>query len=145
MFDAIVLWASPIFKRPAASLSSASLPGQWAMVGWDSQLSRDLPRVTSYPAGQVLWTKDLGETRSAPTVADGVIYAGAHFKALALDAETGNTVWELETNGPLHYSSALAGTNLYVGMLDHRLLALDRKTGEIDWEFRAQAPSPRLH
>jgi outer membrane protein assembly factor BamB len=130
-----------LFKRPITSLSSAPLPGQWSMVGWDSQLSRYLPRVTGYPVGRVLWTKDLGEpTRSAPTVADGVIYVGAHFKVLALDAETGNTVWELETNGPLHYSAAVAGTNLFVGMLDHRLLALDRKTGNIIWEFRSQGP-----
>ena len=130
-----------LFKRPITSLSSASLPGQWSMVGWDSQLSRYLPRVTGYPVGRALWTKDLGEpTRSAPTVADGVIYVGAHFKVLALDAETGNTVWELETNGPLHYSAAVAGTNLFVGMLDHRLLALDRKTGNIIWEFRSQGP-----
>jgi len=86
-----------------------------------------------------LWSQDLGEpTRSAPTVADGVIYAGAHFRILALDAETGNAVWELKTNGPLHYSPAVAGTKLYVGLLDHRLLALDQRTGNISWEFRAQ-------
>lgn len=130
-----------LFKRPTTDLSAVSLPGQWSMVGWDSQLTRYLPHVTGYPQGKVLWTKDLGDpTRSAPTVADGVIYAGAHFKALALDAETGEAVWELETNGPLHYSLAVAGTKLYAGMLDHRLLALDRDTGDIDWEFRAQGP-----
>jgi len=130
-----------LFHKPTSSVTSNSLPGQWSMVGRDSQLTRYLPNVTSYPVGRVLWTQDLGEpTRSAPTVADGVIYVGAHFKALALDAETGDVVWELETNGPVHYSLAVAGTNLYVGLLDHRLLALDRRTGNISWEFRAKGP-----
>ena len=130
-----------LFHKPTTSVTSNSLPGQWSMVGRDTQLTRYLPNVARYPVGRILWTQDLGEpTRSAPIVADGVVYAGGHFKALALDAETGSAVWVLETNGPIHHSLAVAGTTLYVGTLDHRLLALDRKTGNLSWEFRARGP-----
>jgi outer membrane protein assembly factor BamB len=130
-----------LFHRPSTSVTSDSLPGQWSMVGRDLQLTRYLPNITEHPVGRLLWTQDLGQpTRSAPTVADGVIYTGGHFKALALDAQTGEPIWVLDTNGPVHYSPAVAGTNLYIGLLDHRLLALDQRSGEVRWESRAQGP-----
>ena len=130
-----------LFHRPATSVTSDSLPGQWSMVGRDLQLTRYLPDITQHPLGRLLWTQDLGQpTRSAPTVADGVIYAGSNFKVPALDADTGEPIWVLDTNGPVHYSLAVAGTNLYIGLQDHRLLALDRRAGEVKWEFRAQSP-----
>ncbi len=130
-----------LFHRPATSVTSDSLPGQWSMVGRDLQLTRYLPIITQHPVGRLLWTQDLGQpTRSAPTVADGVIYAGGNFKVLALDAEAGEPIWVLDTNGPVHYSLAVAGTDLYIGLQDHRLLALDRRAGEVKWEFSAQSP-----
>jgi eukaryotic-like serine/threonine-protein kinase len=69
---------------------------------------------------------------------DGVIYVGGHFKIMALAAETGSTLWEKDTTGEVHSSLAAAGDNLYLGLLDHRLIALDAQTGELRWEFMTQ-------
>ena len=130
-----------LFHSPATRVTSDSMPGDWSMMGRDLQLTRHLPNVTRNPSGRLLWTRDLGQpTRSPPTVADGVIYIGGNFKVLALDAKTGDSIWDLDTTGPIHNSIAVARVHLYVGLLDHRLLALDRRTGEVQWEFRAQGP-----
>ncbi len=130
-----------LFHRPATSVTSGSMPGEWSMVGRDLQLTRYLPSITLDPSGRLLWTRDLGQpTRSPPTVADGVIYIGGNFKVLALDAKTGDSIWELDTTGPIHYSIAVARAHLYVGLQDHRFLALDRTAGEVRWEFSAQGP-----
>ena len=130
-----------LFHRPATQVTSDSTPGDWSMVGRDLQLTRHLPDVVQAPRGRLLWTQDLGRpTRSPPTVVNGVIYTGGDFKVLALDAETGQPIWALETSGPVHYSLAVTGTNLYVGLRDYRLLALDRRTGEELWAFDAQGP-----
>ncbi len=126
-------------RRPVTNLSSASSPGQWSMSGRDLQLTRYLASVPRQPEGRVVWSLYLGEaTRSAPSVVDGIAYVGSHFKILALDAATGRVVWERETTGPVHPSLAVAGDNLYLGLLDHRVLALERRTGEVRWEFKTQ-------
>ena len=126
------------FKKPTTNLASSTLLGQWSMAGRDQQSSRYLPDVPDQPRGQVLWSQFLGfNTRSAPTVADGVIYMGGHFKVLALDAETGTVIWEQEATGRVHASPAVAGNLLFLGFLDHRMLALERDTGAIRWEFKA--------
>ena len=130
-----------LFHRPATQATSDSMRGDWSMGGRDLQLTRNLPNISRHPLGTLLWTQDLGQpTRSPPTVADGVLYIGGNFKVLALDTETGGPIWELQTSGPAHHSLAVAGTNLYVGLQDHRLLALDRRSGEIRWAFSAQGP-----
>jgi outer membrane protein assembly factor BamB len=70
-------------------------------------------------------------------VSQGVIYLGSHFKFLALDATSGQTLWEREINGPVHASAAVAGDLVYVPLINRRVLALDRNTGDLRWEFSA--------
>ena len=128
-----------IFKRPVTDLSSASQPGQWSMMGWDHQKTRYLPQVPSQPTGEVAWSRSLGlNTQSSPTVADGVIYLGAHFKVLALDANTGDLIWERDATGPVHSSPAVAGDSIYLGFLDHRIMAMERSTGETVWQIKTE-------
>lgn len=130
-----------LFKKPTTNLTSASLPGQWNTPAWDLQGTRYLEDVSSQPQGRLKWSRDLGEpTRGAPTVVDDVIYLGGHFKAMALAAESGETVWEIETPGPMEHSFAVAGGYVYMGLSDTRLLALDRTSGEIQWEYSAKFP-----
>jgi outer membrane protein assembly factor BamB len=57
---------------------------------------------------------------------------------MALEADTGRPLWETDTTGQVHSSLAAAGDNLYLGLLDHRLIALDAQTGELHWEFMTQ-------
>lgn len=130
-----------LFNRPSTSLSSTSLPGQWSMSGRDLAQSRYVASLSDQaadqPAGRVLWSQDLGQaTLAAPVVADGVIYIGGHFKILALDGETGRSIWERKTTGPVDSSLAVAGDSLYVGFLERRLVALNPETGETRWEVK---------
>ena len=128
-----------LFNRPVTDLSSASQPGQWSMMGWDHQKTRYLPQVPNQPQGEVLWSRSLGmNTLSAPTVAGGVIYLGAHFRVIALDADSGELIWEREATGPVHSSPAVAGDSIYLGFLDHQIMALDRFTGETRWQIQTE-------
>ena len=128
-----------LFKRPTTGLTSDLLPGDWAMGGGDLGQRRYVKDVQRQPAGQVVWSRDLGEpTRSPPIAVDDVIYVGGQFKIIALDAASGQILWEQRTSGPVHSSLAVAGDTLYFGLLDHRFIAQDRNSGEPLWEFRAQ-------
>ena len=126
-----------LFRRPTTNLTSQSLPGQWSMSGGNLQRGRYVEQVQPDVLGQLSWSVDLGEpTLSEPLVLDGVIYLGAHFKIVALEAGSGRTLWTKTTTGPVQGSLAAAGDYLYVGLLDHRVLALDLKTGAKRWEFK---------
>ena len=130
--DPIIL----LFKQPTTSLTTQTLPGQWPMNGGDLQQRRYVEDAQANLTGQISWSVDLGEpTNSAPIVVENVIYIGGHFKIVALDIESGRTLWARQTSGPVNSSLAAAGDNLYVGLLNHSLLALDIKTGETRWEF----------
>ena len=138
-----------LFNRPTTNLSSNSPPGQWSMNGRDLDQSRYVDSLSRQPVGRLLWSEDLGEpTLSAPVVVDGVVYIGSHFKVLALDSETGRTIWERKATGPVDSSAAVAGDSLYVGFLDRRLVALNLETGETRWEFKTRGQitsSPVVH
>ena len=135
--DPVVL----LFKKPTSDLTSASLPGQWSSVAWNLGGTRNIEDFSRQPKGQILWSKNLGNhTYSAPIVVDGIIYAGGDFKALALEAQTGETIWEIPTPGRMNHSFAVSDSYLYMGLSDHRLLALDGRTGDTRWEFFAEFP-----
>ena len=135
--DPVVL----LFKKPTSDLTSASLPGQWSSVAWDLSGTRNIEGFSRQPNGRILWSKNLGKhTYGAPIVVDGIIYAGGDFEAIALEAETGEIIWEVPTPGRMNHSFAVSDSYLYMGLSDHRLLALDRRTGDTQWEFFAEFP-----
>ena len=130
-----------LFNSPGTMLSSASLPGQWSMVGRDLQLTRHVPTVASQPEGTVAWSHDLGTpTRAAPIVHEGVVYVGGFFKIIALEASTGRQLWEVTVPSPLDHSVALAGDLLYVGLTDHRVVAVDLETRQFRWSYKTEGP-----
>lgn len=130
-----------LFNSPGTMLSSASLPGQWSMVGRDLQLTRHVTTVATQPQGTVVWSHDLGTpTRAAPIVHDGLVYVGGFFKITALDALTGRQLWEATVPSPLDHSMALAGDLLYVGLTDHRVIALDTNTQQFLWTVKTGGP-----
>ncbi|MFQ6031082.1 MAG: PQQ-binding-like beta-propeller repeat protein, partial [Dehalococcoidia bacterium] len=128
-----------IFNRPSTDLSSTSAAGQWSMNGGTLDQTRTIAPSGLPPAGEPGWSVDAGlPTQSAPIVADGVIYQGSHFKFMALEAATGDILWELPTTGPVHASAAVAGDLVYVSLINRRVWALDRRTGDLRWEFEAE-------
>ena len=127
---------------PSAAASSSSNAGRWSMLGYGTNLNGFISEVERQPDGRVIWSRDLGPyTRSAPLVADGKVFVGGHFQVSALDAETGEQLWSVETPGPMDHATTIANNNLvFVGMTNHRILALDQDTGEQTWDFKAHLP-----
>jgi outer membrane protein assembly factor BamB/tRNA A-37 threonylcarbamoyl transferase component Bud32 len=77
----------------------------------------------------------------APTIADGVVFAGGrqeqagkYGRLCAIDRR-GNLLWETETAYEVYSSPAIAeGKQVYVG-LERRLMCLDAQTGIARWDF----------
>ena len=141
-----------LFSQPTTEASSNSTIERWSMAGGDlaqTKMVFNAGNSLSLPTGSIRWSAPTGEgTRAGPIVADGVVYQGAYFKILALDAETGEVIWTQPASGPVQTSLALAGGRLYAGYLDHRVRALNPETGEVIWEFRTGdiiTSSPVVH
>lgn len=93
----------------------------------------------SMAEGEELWSRRLGESSrfnpvDAPVAGDGLVYVPTGTGPLvALDADSGETVWTLDPSGGVQASPALADDALFVGDLDGTLHALDAATGEESW------------
>jgi parallel beta-helix repeat protein len=77
--------------------------------------------------GSVKWSQPLnGEhSVSSPAVADGKVFFGLDNGYIyALDASTGDTVWNYKTDGPVQSSPAISNGLLFVGSDDGYLYAL---------------------
>jgi PQQ-dependent dehydrogenase (methanol/ethanol family) len=99
------------------------------------------------------WTWDIPKSgarlEATPIVSDGIIYAtGAYSFVFALDARTGETVWQWDPGiaqgddrpsfccGAVNRGVAIYGDKVFVGLLDGRLVALNKDTGIIEWSVQ---------
>ncbi len=98
------------------------------------------------------WVTSLGASldmkfsgEATPIVVDGVMYiATGENDVLALDAKTGEKIWEYRPEieekldtvccGWTTRGVSVADGKVFAGLLDARLIALDQKTGELLWE-----------
>lgn len=53
----------------------------------------------------------------------------------AVNADTGATAWQFDTDLPLGHSPTLDGDRIFVGGFDRRVYALNADTGQLIWEF----------
>ncbi len=82
---------------------------------------------------------DEGEAhRAAPLVADGTVYT-VDDAVEALDAQTGERLWDVSLAGEADYTPALAGDRLVVAA-DQQLLALSLTDGEELWSTSLPRP-----
>ena len=80
---------------------------------------------------------------SQPLVADGVMYVtGSYSRAWAVDAKTGEEIWQYEQRLPegimpccdvVNRGGALYDNLFIFGTLDAKLVALDRESGDVVW------------
>jgi alcohol dehydrogenase (cytochrome c) len=93
------------------------------------------------------WTLSSGVTwghEAPPIVNDGMMYVTtSHSNLFALDAKTGEIVWQYKRQLPedvvsccdvVNRGVALYGDTVYMGTLDAHLLAFDAKSGKIKWD-----------
>ena len=94
---------------------------------------------------QLAWVWAMGDGRNQPTplVYDGVMYLASPGNVVqALDAETGNLLWEYRRPLPESMRGggtrnlAIYGDNIYLGAQDAHMVALNRSTGELEWETK---------
>lgn len=104
------------------------------------------------------WDFELDTDRgqeSTPLVIDGVVYfTSAWSKAYAVDARTGEMIWQFDPEVPgekaadaccdvVNRGLAAWGNSVYLGTLDGRLIAIDRETGEEQWSVMTVDPDKR--
>ncbi|MGB3808422.1 MAG: PQQ-binding-like beta-propeller repeat protein [Erythrobacter sp.] len=94
-------------------------------------------------SGQRLWTRDDAtlEANMRPSAfGGGVSYAEGRLYATngvgdvkALDAESGEVLWQVRPAGPLRGSPTIAFGQIYVMTQDNQILALDQSDGSLLW------------
>jgi len=96
------------------------------------------------------WSLPPGSSESTPLVHDGVMFVqGADDKVQALDARTGDLLWQYERRlpesvaGSFKRGLALHGNHLYMGTSDVHVIALDVKTGAVVWDQVVGDPKVR--
>gem|GEM_PF-958786 len=89
-------------------------------------------------SGTPRWRVATGTMRSAPTVVDGVVYAGSYDHTLyAVDAATGDVVWTVTPEGYGLTAPTVVDGTVYVGSgRPGRLLAIDATDGTVEWVAR---------
>ena len=82
---------------------------------------------------------------TAPIVAGGLVFFGDRNGVVrAVDAGSGELVWETFAAGPVYFPPAFWKNRLYVGSADGRVYALEAKTGKVLWTFQAAPANQRI-
>ncbi len=94
-----------------------------------------------------LWQKKRFEADGAPVVYDGLLYISARERFMALDPESGKTVWEYKIPGkatpPVFFEDQLIFGGKDVS--DNYVYSLERKTGKELWTFRTGSDSKPVY
>ena len=145
VFTAFTVWyllprlgVAIFYVSPVSDISSEPVSGSWPMYQRDPTHSGSVTGSSAIPIGALNWKVDTGvPIYSSPAVVDGVVYATlGHGGVIALDEETGGTIWREQFEfDPMHSSPAVAGDMLFFGRPTGVVTALDRQTGEVRWEF----------
>ena len=129
--------ASPVPTVAPALTSPVPTPSLDATETPTASLSGNTgPSVVLPRAGEsLLWHyRTGGWVVNAPTVANGVVYAGSDDNHVyALDAEAGGLNWRFETGGVIRSTPTVTGGVVYVGSNDNHVYALDAETGVLLW------------
>lgn len=124
-------------------------PESWPQLGRDAQQQRYSPLdqidTDNVQDLQLAWARDLGFLQShqgSPVVWDGTMYVSTQTGILALDAATGEEVWEYSAPNPGEVITDIAPRgspivfegNVYANLQWGATVALDAETGEEIWQ-----------
>lgn len=129
-----------LFKSEASSdVNSIYGPGDSAMFQRDFGRTGYVAVAGWTPRLEAEWTFETDAPfLSSPAVVGKMLYASTgDSRIVALNADSGDLLWQKHTTGPIDSSPTVAGDLVYVGLRDRRILALDRNTGVSVWEFEA--------
>lgn len=127
---------------PSTEISSVFNEGDWGAGQLGPSHTGYMPGPTPHLDGSVKWMFKTPEILWAPpAIVDGIVYlATGDRRVLALNAETGQPIWEHSVESPIDGSPAITHDTIYVGLRASKLLAIDRSTGKRKWEFITQGP-----
>jgi alcohol dehydrogenase (cytochrome c) len=133
-------------------VDATSRPDQWLTYSgsYDGQRFSSSDQITASNVSRLhlLWMKQYS-TQDHPIESTPLVFGGFMFLTLppnqvvALDARTGETVWQYNRELPPHITLccgyvnrglAVLGSTLFLGTLDAHLVALDMRTGKVSWD-----------
>jgi orotate phosphoribosyltransferase len=139
------LWRIPISEHEKGVRSGALVRGDLLyFAGYDGHLY-----CASCSNGRVLWSRRLADwigTSPVLSASDNLIfvtgnYRGGSSACIAVDADTGDWVWEAPLDNFSYVNPLLTGVGqVIVGSNSGRLVGLENTTGTELWSFRSPAP-----
>lgn len=140
-----------MISRILIVLTAASLvlPGCAWIRGWgdpEPGEPAELVKIENPIKVRKVWSTSVGDGTGkegsgiAPVYLSGTLYA-ADFKGriAAVDAETGNKIWQKKTDLPFSGGPGLDGTLLVMGTIDGQVQAFNAETGTELWQTRVSS------
>ena len=147
---------------PGAMALRDAAPAEWLSYGRDQAETHYSPldQITADNVGRLglAWSWEIPVTgarlETVPLVSDGVMYAtGPHSFVFALDARTGEKIWQWDPGipdernggpsvccGDVNRGLAIYEDHVFAGLLDGRLVALNKETGLVEWVQQTTPP-----
>ncbi len=123
----------------ALILCATTANADWTTIRGNTQRTGYIDAEIKAPF-HVAWVRHFAEERLGtamePIVAEGKLFVATHSGNLyALDALTGEPIWNFKAKGALLHSPAFADNIIVAASTDGYLYALDGDNGEIKWSF----------
>jgi outer membrane protein assembly factor BamB len=88
------------------------------------------------PPLTLAWKTYIANVMASPVISNSVVYCGSHYgKFYAIDVNTGEEIWEFQTDDLISSSAAVSKGIVYFGSCDNKIYAIDAQSGEKIWEF----------
>jgi len=84
--------------------------------------------------GTLTWSMQFNSIPYPSTPVKGFLFVGAGDSCYCLDAESGNTIWETATQGPITAPPYAYNDSVYLGSWDTSVYALDINDGSLQWK-----------
>ncbi|PYR45007.1 MAG: pyrrolo-quinoline quinone [Acidobacteria bacterium] len=97
-----------------------------------------LNQITRANVGQLQlvwsWAMQPGADEATPLVYNGVMYLPSPSGIQAVDAATGDFIWEFKRAGVARRNLAIFGEHIFAGTTDAHLIAVNARTGRLVWD-----------
>ncbi len=134
---------APLLALLLAGCGSMLNPGEWFADEENIDAPAELVEITTDIGVQTLWSRSAGEGTDGqrlelvPYVYAGKVYvADSRGNVEAIDAVSGDRIWEHETGLPLSGGPGAGDHLVLVGSRDGELIALDATSGTERWRTR---------
>ncbi len=131
-------------KQEYTYTEQLNAPGEdsdwWSMFRHDQQHT-GYSESRAPTSSQILWVEQFDDwIRTSPSVHDDMVFIGSDDnKMYALNASTGERIWNYSAGGDVTSSPAVLYGRLYVGSDDRKLYCLNETTGALLWLFQTAA------